>query len=469
MAVSDGRTVTVVKDMGLVAAVFDERTLAPLTGHIAIGHTRYATTGSSEWSNAQPVYRPVGDAGFGLGHNGNLTNTAVLARAAGLKPNDDACGSDSALVAELIARRQETILDSLQHGAGDQPERRRVENTLERAIRDVLPMLEGAFSLVLMDTQRIVAIRDPNGFRPLALGKLDRGWVVASETPALEVVGAHVVRELEPGEMLIIDAGGVRSVRPFGEARVDPKLCVFEFVYFARPDSVLYGKEVNIARQRMGELLAQQAPVQADLVMGVPDSGVPAAEGYARASRTVFGHGLVKNRYLARTFITPHAEARALAVRRKLNPLRETIAGKRLVVVDDSIVRGTTTREIVRLLREAGAREVHLRISSPPYRWPCFYGMDTGTRSELLAADLSIGEIQDFLGVDSLAYLEIDSLIEAVGAPGAGFCTACLTGEYPTAIPGDADIELDAGGYARPKPGATARSVVPVTDVVENN
>jgi amidophosphoribosyltransferase len=469
MAVSDGRTVTVVKDMGLVAAVFDERTLAPLTGHIAIGHTRYSTTGSSEWSNAQPVYRPVGDAGFALGHNGNLTNTAVLAKAAGLKPGDAECASDSALVAELIARRQETILDSLKSFSSRQPERRRPENTFERAIRDILPMLEGAFSLVLMDAQRIVAVRDPNGFRPLALGKLDRGWVVASETPALEVVGAHVVRELEPGELVVIDAGGVRSVRPFGPDRVDPKLCVFEFVYFARPDSVLYGKEVNSARQRMGELLAQQAPVAADLVMGVPDSGVPAAEGYARASRIAFGHGLVKNRYLARTFISPHPDGRALAVRRKLNPLRETIAGKRLVVVDDSIVRGTTTREIVKLLREAGAREVHLRISSPPYRWPCFYGMDTGTRAELLAADLSIGEIVDFLGVDSLAYLMIDNLIEAVGAPGAGFCTACLTGVYPTAIPGDADVEIDDAGRARPKPGSAPRVVVPVADTSENS
>jgi amidophosphoribosyltransferase len=256
-------------------------------------------------------------------------------------------------------------------------------------------------------------------------------------------VGAHFVRELDPGEMVVIDATGCRSVRPFAGERVEPRLCVFEFVYFARPDSRLYGKEVQGARQRMGELLAEQAPLptvgsdpdRPAMVMGVPDSGVPAAEGFARRSGIPYGQGLVKNRYMGRTFIAPDQAKRDLGVRRKLNPLREAIAGRRLVVVDDSIVRGTTSKQIVRLLREAGAAEVHLRIISPPYRWPCFYGMDTGTRGELLAANLAVGEIQDFLGVDSLAYLDLDNLIRAIDAPGAGFCTACLTGEYPVEVP----------------------------------
>ena len=308
----------------------------------------------------------------------------------------------------------------------------------------MLPDLQGAFSLVLCDLSHVIGIRDPNGFRPLCLGRLEEGgWVLASETPALDVVGAHFVRELDPGEMVVIDAAGCRSLRPFDAARIEPRLCVFEFIYFARPDSRLYGKEVQGARQRMGELLAEQSPLPPDtaaparpaMVMGVPDSGVPAAEGFARRSGIPYGQGLVKNRYIGRTFIAPDQANRDLGVRRKLNPLREAIAGRRLVVVDDSIIRGTTSKQLVRLLREAGAAEVHLRIISPPYRWPCFYGMDTGNRGELLAANLSVGEIQDFLGVESLAYLDLDLLLAAIDAPGAGFCTACLSGEYPVEVP----------------------------------
>jgi amidophosphoribosyltransferase len=421
MAVSDGDTIMIVKDMGLVTNVFDERTIAPLQGHLAIGHTRYSTTGSSTWRNAQPVYREPGEeAGFALGHNGNLTNTAALAEEAGMLPGT--VESDSDLMAELIAR----AYPQGAHSDG---------RDLERAVAAVLPSLEGAFSLVIMDAGHLVGVRDPNGFRPLCLGKLDSGWVLASETPALDVVGAHFVREVEPGEMIVIDASGWRSVYPFPPERVQPKLCIFEFVYFARPDSQLYGKEVHGARRRMGELLAEQAPVEADMVMGVPDSGVPAAEGYARRSGIPYGQGLVKNRYIGRTFIAPSQEMRSRGVRRKLNPLKENITGKRLVVVDDSIVRGTTTRAMVRMLRDAGATEVHLRVSSPPYKWPCFYGIDTGTRAELLAANLSMSEIQDYLGVDSINYLTIENLERAIGAPNAGFCTACLTGDYPTFVP----------------------------------
>ena len=422
MAVSDGDTMMIDKDMGLVSNVFNDRRLAALQGHLAIGHTRYSTTGSSTWRNAQPVYRSAGDTQFALSHNGNLVNTAALAEEAGMLPGMIA--SDSDLVAELLAQQ---LLD---HGDG-----RADGRDLEHTLVDVLPRLEGAFSFVLADEAHLIGIRDPNGFRPLCLGKLDGGWVLASESPALDTIGAHFVREIEPGEMVVIDASGCRSYHPFPEERIDPRLCVFEFVYFARPDARLYGQGVHLARQRMGEQLAEQAPAEADLVVPVPESGVPAAQGFARASGIPYGDGFVKNRYIGRTFIAPSQALRAKAVQMKLNPLRDNVAGKRLVVVDDSIVRGTTSREMVRMLRECGAAEVHLRIMSPPYRWPCFYGMDTGDRGELLAANMTIGEIQDFLAVDSLAYLTIDRLLEATGAVGAGFCSACLTGDYAVEVP----------------------------------
>ncbi|MHB1585302.1 MAG: amidophosphoribosyltransferase [Acidimicrobiales bacterium] len=429
MAVSDGDTITVVKDMGLVSAVFDDRTLSGLPGRLAIGHTRYSTHGSSDWAAAQPVYRPVGRAGFALGHNGNLTNTTSLAGRAGMLPGMVATDSD--LVAELVARAySESSADDLC-----------------AALRQALAEVEGAFSLVLLDAGHLYGVRDPHGFRPLCLGRLGsadqpEGWVLASETPALDVIGATFVRELEPGEVVVIDDDGPRSGRLAGAEDVDPRLCIFEFVYFARPDSRLYGKEVHGTRRRMGELLAERAPVDADLVMGVPDSGVPAAEGYARRSAIPYGQGLVKNRYIGRTFIDPDQQARTVAVRRKLNPLRDNISGKRLVVVDDSIVRGTTTRAIVGMLRDAGAAEVHLRISSPPFRWPCFYGIDTPDRAELLAAVHTLDEIRTYLDVDSIAYLELAQLKEAIGAPGHGFCDACLTGEYPVAVPDHRRLEV---------------------------
>lgn len=432
IAVSDGQTITVVKDMGLVTQVFDERTLASLQGHLAVGHTRYSTTGSSSWQNAQPVYRSVGDAGFALGHNGNLTNTAELAAELGMLPGMMGERSrvdsttDSALVAELIARAWPVVARS---------DGRDLERSLER----VLPRLQGAFSFVLMDDSHLIGVRDPHGFWPLVLGRLDGGgWALASETAALDIIGAHYVRDVQPGEMVVIDATGLRREHRYAEG--DPRLCLFEFVYFARPDTLLYGQSVHAARQRMGEELARQAPVAADMVMPVPESGVPAAQGYARASGIPYGDGLVKNRYVGRTFIQPTPQLRGLGVRLKLNPLREAIRGKRLVVVDDSIVRGTTTRQVVAMLREAGATEVHFRVSSPPYRWPCHYGMDTGRRGELLAADLSVGEIREYLGVDSLAYLELDRLRRATGAQPSAFCTACLTGEYPVPVAdGDGD------------------------------
>jgi amidophosphoribosyltransferase len=311
-----------------------------------------------------------------------------------------------------------------------------------------------------MDEAHLIGVRDRHGFRPLVIGWLDGGgWVLASETAALDIVGAHYVRDVEPGEMVVIDATGLRE-HTFAEA--DPRLCLFEFVYFARPDTDLYGQSVHAARQRMGEELARQAPVEADMVMPVPESGIPAAQGYARASGIPYGDGLVKNRYVGRTFIQPSQQARGLGVRLKLNPLPENIRGKRLVVVDDSIVRGTTTHQVVAMLREAGASEVHFRVSSPPYRWPCYYGMDTGRRSELLAADLSVGEIREYLGVDSLAYLELGRLTRATGSPAGSFCTACLSGRYPVPVPAEDTkhvLELDVTDAKLLEPGTAGAAV----------
>jgi amidophosphoribosyltransferase len=446
MAVSDGELLTVVKDQGLVASVFDDRTLAGLHGHLAIGHCRYSTTGSSTWRNAQPAYRSVGEHMFALGHNGNLVNTEALAKEAGML--EGTVTSDSDLVAELIGGELAARADADELAAAGtvSAARGHIEGgtaaadpaevgRLEAVVAAVVPRLEGAFSLVIMDESQAIGVRDPNGFRPLCLGRLESGWVLASETPALDIIGAEFVRELEPGEMVIIDGAGVRSRRPFPAETADPRLCLFEFVYFARPDSRLYGQSMHQARIRMGEQLAEQAPVEADMVMGVPESGVPAAEGFARASGIPFGQGLVKNRYIGRSFIAPNQELRARAVRLKLNPLRENIRDKRLIVVDDSIVRGTTQHQLVRMLREAGAREVHLRITSPPVRWSCFYGIDTGDRSELIAHNLELDHIREYLNADSLAYLSLERLVTATGAPGAGFCDACFTGHYPVEVP----------------------------------
>ncbi len=417
IAVSDGQGITVVKNMGLVSNVFDERTLLALPGGMAIGHTRYSTTGASNWKNAQPVFRAIGETGFALGHNGNLTNTADLVEEAGLLPGLSI--SDTDALAELLSR----------HFSKDPG-----PDSLKDALLMVLPMLKGAFSLVLMDLANLIAVRDPNGFRPLCLGRLGTGWVFASESPALDVIGAKFVRELEPGEMVVVSEGEPKSYFPFPPDRVDPKLCIFEFVYFARPDSRLLDREVHGTRRRMGQYLALTAPVEADMVMGVPDSGVPAAEGYALQSQIPYGQGLVKNRYIGRTFITPDPSQRANGVRRKLNTLTENIAGKRLVVVDDSIVRGTTTKAMVKLLREGGATEIHLRISSPPYKWSCFYGIDTPSRPDLLASTRTLDEIREYLNVDSIAYLDLADLRKAIGAD-YGFCDACLTGNYPVEVP----------------------------------
>jgi amidophosphoribosyltransferase len=421
IAVSDGAAIWVDKGMGLVSAVFDEHRLAALRGDIAIGHTRYSTTGASEWCNAQPVHRHVSNVNFALAHNGNLVNTAELADGASFVAGE--VTSDSDLIAELL----------VEEIAGRQSEND--EDVLfEDAFAAVLPRLRGAFSLVVVETNRLIGVRDPNGFRPLFLGRHPHGWILASEMPALDVVGAETVREIEPGEMVVVDGDGVRSCRPFPPETVNPTLCSFEFVYFARPDGRLIGQSVYGARRRMGVELAKQAPVEADLVIPVPESGIPGAQGYAQQSGIPYADGFIKNRYIGRTFIAPTQELRRNAVRIKLNPIEDNIAGRRLIVVEDSIIRGTTLRETVHLLRKAGAVEVHLRILSPPYQWPCHFGMDTSEPDKLLAARMSVEEIREHLGVDSLAYLEIDRMLGAITPGGDGLCTACMTGNYPVPV-----------------------------------
>ena len=419
MAVSDGGRVVVYKDIGLVAQVFTETNLAALDGHIGIGHTRYSTTGSSTWENAQPTFRsvPHRNDSVALGHNGNLTNTLELATRVVKGGNGGLMSTtDSDIVTALLA----------QH-----------EGTLQEALLEIMPTLRGAFSFVVMDETTVYAARDPAGVRPLSIGRLaSGGWVVASETCALDIVGAQFVRDVEPGEVVAIDGEGLRS---WIFAKPVPKLCIFEYVYLSRPDSVLTGKTVHQVRREMGKLLAQESSVDADLVIGVPDTGPVAAAGYAEESGIPYGEGLIKNRYVGRTFIQPTQTLRQMGIRLKLNPLREAIKGKRLIVVDDSIVRGNTTRQIVKMLREAGATEVHLRITSPPIRWPCYYGIDMATRAELVATDLSVEEICQFIGADSLAYLSLPALVRSTGQDQDSFCRACFDGIYPIETPEDPD------------------------------
>jgi amidophosphoribosyltransferase len=425
IAVSDGSGVVVYKDLGLVAQVFDEPTLASLRGHIAVGHTRYSTTGSSNWENAQPTLRAtqLGTSGdrpattIALAHNGNLVNTADLAKqVADLGLVDDAT-SDTALVTSLLAARPDL--------------------SVEAAALEVLPTLRGAFSFVFMDEETLYAARDPQGVRPLVLGRLERGWVIASETAALETVGASFVREVEPGELIAIGEDGLRSTR---FANPEPKGCLFEYVYLARPDSVIAGRNVYAARVAVGRALAREHPVEADFVIGVPESGIPAAIGYAEQSGIPYSAGLVKNAYVGRTFIQPSQSIRQLGIRLKLNPLREVVRGKRVVMVDDSIVRGNTQRAQVRLLREAGAIAIHVRISSPPVTWPCFYGIDFATRAELIANGLDTEGIRRSIGADSLGYVSLDGLIAATEQPKTRLCRACFDGEYPIALPAEDQI-----------------------------
>jgi amidophosphoribosyltransferase len=423
IAASDGHRLLVYKDMGLVSQVFDEASLGSLKGHLAIGHCRYSTTGGSTWENAQPTLGGTDDATVALAHNGNLINAAEL-RDLLLERHGDAFArqlggelhrgntTDTALVTALLSGNPDL--------------------SLEATAMDVLPRLEGAFSFVFMDEQTLYAARDRHGIRPLVLGRLERGWVVASESAALATVGASVIREVQPGELIAIDEDGLRSHR-FADA--DPKGCVFEYVYLARPDATIAGRSVHEARVEMGRRLALEHPVEADLVIPVPESGTPAAIGYAEASGIPYGLGFVKNSYVGRTFIQPSQTLRQLGIRLKLNALETVIRGKRLVVVDDSIVRGNTQRAQIRMLREAGAAEIHVRISSPPVKWPCFYGIDFATRAELVATGLKVEEIRASIGADSLGYISEDAMIEATGQPRDRLCSACFTGDYPIKLP----------------------------------
>ncbi len=412
IAVSDRGRLTALRDLGLVTQVFDEQKLRGLAGQVAIGHTRYSTTGSSQWVNAQPLVQHGRVRTVALGHNGNLVNVAALrAELAeqGLALNSS---SDSEVIAALIANDPAP---------------------LEEAAANAIARLEGAFSVVALAEGKLLAFRDPHGFRPLCLGRLGDDWVVASETCALDLVGAKFERELGLGELVVIDENGVHAKQAAPPAN-GGALCIFEFFYLARPDSRLEGVEIHGARVRMGERLAEESPVEADLVLPIPDSGTPAAIGFARALGIPFSEGLIKNRYVGRTFIEPDQELRQQGIRLKFNPLAE-VAGKRVVAVDDSIVRGNTTRQIVKMLFDAGASEVHVRISSPPVISQCYYGIDFADPEELIANNRSIEEIRDYIGATSLAYLSHEGLVASTKRPESSLCRACLTREYPTPLP----------------------------------
>ena len=428
IAVSDGHRIVVHKEMGLVAQVFDEPALTALRGHIAVGHCRYSTTGASVWANAQPTFRSTPTTSLALGHNGNLINTRELAGLLG-GPAPGRAGiaatSDTDVLTALFVSEHVTAggPGGAPAGAGG--------GGVEAAAAAVLPLAKGAYSLVFMDEQTLYAARDPHGFRPLVLGRLASGWVVASETAALDIVGAGFVREVAPGELICIDGRGVRS-RTF--AAPEPSGCLFEYVYLARPDTTISGRGVHATRVAVGRRLAAEHPADANLVIPVPESGTPAAIGFAEASGIPFGQGLVKNSYVGRTFIQPSQTIRERGIKLKLNPLRDAIAGRRLVVVDDSIVRGTTQRALVTMLREAGAAQVHVRVASPPVRWPCFYGIDFATRAELIAGHLPITDICASIGADSLGYVSLDGLIEATALPASRLCRACFDGQYPVPV-----------------------------------
>ncbi|MET0700875.1 MAG: amidophosphoribosyltransferase [Mycobacterium sp.] len=459
IAVADGSQVLVFKDLGLVSQVFDEQTLAAMEGHVAIGHCRYSTTGSTTWENAQPVFRnTAAGTGVALGHNGNLVNTtdlAARARSAGLVGMRGAAAAttDSDILGALLA-----------HGAAD--------STLEQAALELLPTVRGAFCLTFMDENTLYAARDPHGVRPLSLGRLDRGWVVASETAALDIVGASFVRDIEPGELLAIDADGVRSTR---FANPTPKGCVFEYVYLARPDSVIAGRSVHSTRVEIGRRLAREKPVEGDLVIGVPESGTPAAVGYAQESGIPFGQGLMKNAYVGRTFIQPSQTIRQNGIRLKLNPLKEVIRGKRLIVVDDSIVRGNTQRALIRMLREAGALEVHVRIASPPVKWPCFYGIDFASPAELIANAAKgdgaqsemIDAVRHAIGADTLGYISLDAMVSATEQPGSRLCCACFDGNYPIELP--SETALGKNVMEHMLSNAARAGVTPVSVVQSEN
>lgn len=413
IAVSDGSRVRMHKDMGLVNQVFDEDVLSTLPGHMAVGHTRYSTTGASVLRNAQPIYcqSMVGD--IAVAHNGNLLNTKKLRDEMEAEGEHFDSSSDSELIARLIVKY--------------------IDLGPENAVAATMKRLEGAYSVTVLTPKMLLGFRDPHGVRPLVAGTVDGGFMIASESCAFSPVNGKVDRELEPGEMVIVDADGMRYAQ--GAACIRKAMCMFEFIYFARPDSKMYGTALYSARERMGEQLFLEHPVEADVVVPVPDSGIPAALGYSRKSGIPYTEGMMKSRYIHRTFIAPDQQLREMGVRMKLTPLQDHIEGKRIILVDDSIVRATTTKQIVRLLFESGAKEVHVRITAPPIMWPCFYGIDMCKKSELAAARMSIQQIRDHLKATSLGYLSVSGVVKAVGRPENEFCLACFTGDYPIPLP----------------------------------
>ena len=416
IATTDGGRIGVFTGMGRVAHVFNEEALSQLAGHIAIGHNRYSTTGSSRVTNCQPILVGKGLNSIALAHNGNIINAKHLQEELAGRGYTFRTSTDTEVIANLIVSSTE-------------------KEWVDR-VRYAMHRLQGAYSLVFMTNRGLFAVRDPFGVRPLCLGSIDGGWVVASESCALDHIGADFIREIEPGEIVSITENGVESHQGVASRR---RLCIFEYIYFARPDSVINGRALYPARQAMGAMLAREHPVDADLVIGVPDSATAAAIGYAQESGIPFAEGLIKNRYVGRTFIEPDQRIRDLGVKLKFNPLPQMLDGKRLVLVDDSIVRGTTTPSVVRLLKKAGAKEVHMRICAPPIRYPCFFGVDMATRYELIAAQKSVSEIRDFIDADSLGYMSIDGLIKAVDLPKDYFCLACFTGDYPIPV----QLEMD--------------------------
>ncbi len=430
IATADGGRLQVYARMGLVSQVFSEDSLSQLSGDIAIGHNRYSTSGSSRISNAQPIIVGSGSNTIAIAHNGNIINAQHLYEELSSQGYIFRTSSDTEVIANLILSSTE-------------------KNWVDR-IRHAMRRLQGAYSLAIMTNDSLFGVRDPFGVRPLCLGTINGGWVLASESCALDHIGADFVREIELGEIVSITENGVDSYR---EEVSRKGLCIFEYIYFARPDSVINGRLLHPARQAMGEGLAEEHPVDADLVIGVPDSAIAAAMGYARRSNIPLGEGLLKNRYVGRTFIEPDQRIRDLGVKLKFNPLPQILAGQRLVVVDDSIVRGTTTPQVVKLLRKAGVKEVHMRICAPPIRYPCFFGVDMATRWELIAAQKSIPEIRDFIGADSLGYLSIDGLIKAIALPRDTFCLACFTGDYPIPVQLEMDkLALEAIAAGRQEP-----------------
>ena len=415
IASADGEKLRVSRAMGEVAEAFDEPTLSKLPGHIAIGHTRYSTAGESKLENAQPFLIDCAHGQIAVGHNGNLVNAREVRDELVRSGSIFQTGSDTEVILHLYARSKAP--------------------SVEEAITESIAQVRGAYSLVLLTKNRLIAARDPHGFRPLALGRLGDAWIVCSETCALDLIGANYVRDVEPGELLIISDGGLRSIRPFPPQQLSH--CVFEHVYFARPDSYVFGRSVNEVRTDLGRILAQEASVPADVVVPIPDSGVCAAIGYAEAAGLPMKMGLIRNHYVGRTFIQPQQSIRHFSVKVKLNPVRSILEGKRVVLIDDSIVRGTTSRKIVKMVKAAGAKEVHLRISCPPTVSPCFYGVDTPNRAELIAATHTLEEIRKYVEADSLAYLSIEGLKQAVGERQNSYCTSCYTGVYPVAFPRD--------------------------------